>query len=171
LLLAGQTVFVDRATRYDNRAYLDALLRMIDELGLSDAVSFLGQRDDIPDLLAALDVLLVPSWEEPFGLVMVEAMAAGTPVIATIRGGPAEVIEDGRNGRLIPPHRPELWSKAVTELLSSADRRQRLAQAGRLTARQFDVDNYVAALTAIYHDAHSRRRPAGGPRRLSRLHR
>ena len=57
---------------------------------------FLGERDDVPDLLAAVDLLLVPSWEEPFGRSVVEAMAAGVPVLATDVGGPAEILRRRR---------------------------------------------------------------------------
>jgi glycosyltransferase involved in cell wall biosynthesis len=165
LLLVGQAKFVDRATRYDNRAYIASLQRTIKALGLEQSVSFVGQRDDIPDILCALDVLLVPSWEEPFGLVMVEAMAVGTPVVASSRGGPAEVIRDGENGRLVAPDRPEPWAAVATELLSRPGLRERMAQEGLLTAREFNRAGYVQTFAAIYHHALSQRPPAGGRRR------
>jgi glycosyltransferase involved in cell wall biosynthesis len=168
LELAGQAVFVHPGTRYDNRAYVASLHQAIEELGLEACVRFLGQRQDIPDVLSAIDVLLVPSWEEPFGLVMLEAMAVGTPVVATSRGGPAEVIRDGENGRLVPPDRPELWAEAVKEVLSIAPLRERMVNAGLLTARTFGSASYAEALTGIYHHALSQRRPTGGRRRSPR---
>jgi glycosyltransferase involved in cell wall biosynthesis len=168
LLLVGDAKFVDRATRYDNRAYIASLQRTIEALGLEQSVSFVGQRDDIPDVLCALDVLLVPSWEEPFGLVMVEAMAVGTPVVATSRGGPAEVIRDGENGRLVTPDRPEPWAAVATELLSSPGLRERMAQEGLVTAREFNRAGYVQTFAAIYHHVLSQRRSAGDRRCLRR---
>jgi glycosyltransferase involved in cell wall biosynthesis len=83
LLLVGSPKFVSGAARYDNRAYAQALDRLTESLGLGDDVMFLGERDDIPQILRAVDVVLVPSWEEPFGLAIIEAMAMEVPVIAT----------------------------------------------------------------------------------------
>lgn len=160
LVLAGETKFVNRATRYDNRAYLASLKRLITTLGLESCVHFLGQRDDMPDLLASLDVLLVPSWEEPFGLVMVEAMAVGTPVVATNVGGPPEIIRDGVNGRLVPPERPDLWAAAVSGLLLDPGRRQRMAGEGLLTARGFRPEAYAAAHADIYRSFPRRAGPS-----------
>jgi glycosyltransferase involved in cell wall biosynthesis len=153
LLLVGQTLFVDRATRYDNRAYLESLKRTIGDLGLDRCVRFLGQRDDVPDLLSALDVLLVPSSEEPFGLVILEAMAAGTPVVATNRGGPGEIIRDGVSGRLVTPDRTEPWARAVAELLSSAQLREQIVREGLLTAHRFSIPHYVESFEAVYREA------------------
>lgn len=153
LLLAGKAMFVDRATRYDNRAYMASLQRTIADLGLERCVRFLGQREDVPELLSALDLLLVPSSEEPFGLVILEAMAAGTPVVATSRGGPAEIIGNGENGRLVTPDRPEAWATVVTELLSSARVREQIVREGLLTARRFSIPHYATSLEAIYREA------------------
>ncbi|HVD56187.1 MAG TPA: glycosyltransferase, partial [Thermoleophilaceae bacterium] len=71
LLLVGGVAFAGKAVRYDNRSFLRALGRLVDELGLRRAVHFLGQRDDVPELLRALDLSVLPSWDEPFGLVTV----------------------------------------------------------------------------------------------------
>lgn len=160
LVLAGETKFVERATRYDNRGYAASLRRLVADLGLEDAVRFLGQRDDMPAVLASLDVLLVPSWEEPFGLVAVEAMAAGVPVVATRTGGPPEVIEDGHNGRLVAPRQPALWAAAAGDLLARTADRERIVAAGRRTARRFDHATYVAAVVESYGDALRARTPS-----------
>jgi glycosyltransferase involved in cell wall biosynthesis len=152
LVLAGETKFMARATRYDNRAYFDALTREIVDLGLQDAVRFLGQRDDVARVMTALDVVLIPSTEEPFGLVMLEAMAAGTPVVATDIGGPAEVIVDGENGRLVPPGHPERWAQVIAELLRDPATCHRLVGAGCQTVRRFSLDAYAKALVEAYVD-------------------
>ena len=118
LLLVGEAKFVSRATRYDNRSYLRRLHETVAELGLGDAVRFLGEREQVPDILRACDVALLPSWEEPFGRAVVEAMAMGTPVIATSVGGPAEIIRDGVDGVLVAPRRTDELAAAIIELLA-----------------------------------------------------
>ena len=108
--------------RYDNEAFLESLRRLAAQLGVADRVAFLGEREDVPDILAALDLLLVPSWEEPFGRVVIEAMSMSVPVIATNVGGPAEVVRDGEDGILLPPGRPATWAAVAFELLSDPGR-------------------------------------------------
>ena len=76
-------------------------------LDLADAVHFLGQRQDVPDLLNAMDIFVLPSYSEGVSLALLEAMAAGLPVIATAVGGLPEVVTDGDNGLLIPPRDAE----------------------------------------------------------------
>jgi glycosyltransferase involved in cell wall biosynthesis len=153
LVLAGGTTFTSRATRFDNRTYLAGLERLVAELGLDRHVHFLGPCDDVSAVLASLDVLLVPSWEEPFGLVMVEAMAAGTPVMATSVGGPPEVITDRVDGRLVPPEQPAPWADAAADLLDDAADRDRLVTAGRETARRFAPDAYAEAVVDVWASA------------------
>ena len=113
LLLVGRIMFPGRGVRHDNRAYLRELHRLVDELGLHGAVHFLGQRDDAPAILRALDLSLLPSWNEPFANVMLESMAVGTPLVVSDVGGAPELVDDGVSGRLLPPHRPDLWATAL----------------------------------------------------------
>jgi L-malate glycosyltransferase len=151
LLLVGEPKFVARATRYDNRAYLRGLHETVAELGLGDAVRFLGEREDVPAILRACDVALLPSWDEPFGRVVVEAMAMGTPVVATSVGGPAEIIRDGVDGVLVPPRRPEALASAVVELLNDQTRRQEVGIAARTAAiGRFGRDRHAAGVSALY---------------------
>ena len=153
LLLAGETKFVGRSVRFDNRAFLARLRERIARDGLEEAVSFLGERADVPTVLRALDVLLVPSWEEPFGRVVVEAMAMGTPVIATARGGPAEIVDDRRTGRLVAPRRPDLWAEAIEELLGDDAGRAAMASAARGEVGRFAIAACVDALLEEYRRA------------------
>src|SRR6202011_1410755 len=106
LLLVGSAKFVDPATRFDNQGYVAHLQALVADAGLSARVSWLGEREDVPELVRALDILLLPSWEEPFGRALIEAMALGVPVVSTNVGGPPEIIEDGREGYLLPPRGP-----------------------------------------------------------------
>jgi glycosyltransferase involved in cell wall biosynthesis len=154
LLLAGEEKFVDRATRYDNRAYRAALEQSIATLGLRDAVRFLGEVDDVPAVMRALDVLLVPSWEEPFGRSVVEAMAMELPVLATEVGGPAEVITSGDDGLLLPPRRPKAWADAAVALLADKPASAAMGASARRTAvarfgRERCADQVLAAYQAV----------------------
>ena len=160
LLIVGEAKFVDAATRYDNPAYVARLRETIARRGLDGRVRLLGERDDVPAVLRALDVLLVPSWEEPFGRVVLEGMAMGVPVLATRTGGPAEIVTDGRDGLLLPPRAPGAWATALEQVIGDARLRDALARAGRRRAADFSPDRHVAAVLAAY-DASARapRRP------------
>jgi glycosyltransferase involved in cell wall biosynthesis len=96
------------------------------DLGLSDAAHFLGDRKDIPDLLAALDLLIVSSKTESFPNVILEAMAVGRPVVATRVGGTPEVIEDGRTGFLVPPGNSDALAERAVSLLRNPSLRQEI---------------------------------------------
>ena len=78
--------------------------RRVGDSGLSDRIRFLGYRTDVPDLFSAMDIFVHASTKpEPFGMVILEAMAARRPVVATNIGGPPEILEGGRCGILVPP--------------------------------------------------------------------
>lgn len=154
LLVVGEPKFVARATRYDNVAYLRSLHQLADELGISHAVHFLGQREDVHELIATLDVLLAPSWEEPLGRTVLEAMACGTAVVATNVGGPAEVITDGIDGRVLPPRRPDAWGRVLGELLHDRGIREAMAERARAqVVARFGRVAYSERLIAIYEQA------------------
>ena len=151
LLVVGESRFTSAATRYDNRQFEDRLRSLADDLDLGGAVQFLGNRDDVAEVLRALDVLLVPSWEEPFGRVVAEGMAMGAAVVATSVGGPAEVITDGVDGRLVPPRQPELWAEVVGDLLAEPATRARMGAAARRRAEHgLGVASHVAAVLDAY---------------------
>jgi len=96
--------------------------------------------DDAPGLLRHLDVLVLPSREEPFGTVLAEAMAVGTPVVATRVGGLAEVVDDGVTGRLVEPGAPERLAEAVLDVLAH---RTEMGAAARRRAARFNTADYV----------------------------
>jgi glycosyltransferase involved in cell wall biosynthesis len=96
--------------------------------------------ENAPGLMRHLDVLVLPSYEEPFGTVLAEAMAVGTPVVATRTGGLPEVVRDGVTGRLVAPGDPPGLAAAVLEVLS---RREEMGAAARVHASRFDIDRYV----------------------------
>ncbi|MDQ3586764.1 MAG: glycosyltransferase family 4 protein [Actinomycetota bacterium] len=154
LLLVGTARFVSRATRYDNQAYVRRLQDLVDAHGVRDQVRLLGERPDVPAILRAVDLLLVPSWEEPFGRVVVEAMAMGVPVLATSVGGPSEVLRSEIDGVLLPPRHPELWAAEIAGLLDDPQRRSSLGVSARKRALQrFSLTAHVDAVLAAYRAA------------------
>lgn len=154
LLLVGEAKFVSGATRYDNRGYLSDLYALADELGVAHAVAFLGERDDVPAVLAACDLALLPSWEEPFGRSVAEAMAMGLPVLATSVGGPSEVVDDGLTGRLLPPGEPALWAMTAAKLLRDPPARGAMGVRARAAVlERFVPARHAAEMLAAYRDA------------------
>jgi glycosyltransferase involved in cell wall biosynthesis len=99
-----------------------------------------GWVDPGAGVMPHLDVLVLPSHAEPFGTVLAEAMAAGTPVVATTVGGLPEVVTDGVDGVLVPPGRPDALADGVLRVL---ERRDELGANARLSARRFDADGYA----------------------------
>ena len=112
----------------------------------ASGVESYGWIDDAAGVMDQLDVLVVPSREEPFGTVLAEAMNAGTPVVATRVGGLAEVVEDGVTGRLVAPGDPAALASAVTEVLA---RRDEMGAAGRERARRWHADAYADRLAQL----------------------
>ena len=151
LLLIGSAKFLASATRFDNEAYVARLHELAAAAGLAERVSFLGERDDLPELVRALDVLLLPSWEEPFGRALIEAMALAVPVIATNVGGPPEIIEDGREGFLLAPREPQAWADAIARLAGDHELAARMGAAGRHRVEQrFTAEHHAAAVLELY---------------------
>ena len=153
LVIAGSTKFTAEATRFDNRAYLEGLHSLVADLGLDGSVRFVGERDDVPQVLAAIDLLLLPSWEEPFGRAIVEALAMGVPVLATEIGGPREVVRDGVEGRLLDPRDPAPWAGAAAELLGDRAQLAAMGERARERARAFGVDAHVESIRQAYEMA------------------
>jgi glycosyltransferase involved in cell wall biosynthesis len=163
LLLIGSAKFVARSTRFDNEAYVARMRSLIAAARLGDRVSWLGEREDVPELMRALDVLLLPSWEEPFGRALIEAMSLGVPVVATNVGGPPEIVEDGREGYLLAPRDPAAWARAIARIAESPARAAEMGRAGRLRVEQsFTLERQVAATLAVYEDALVRLRERAG---------
>ena len=125
--------------------------------GLGETVRFTGWRytpADMPDVYRALRVLVLPSSQpEPFGLVLLEAMAAGVATIATAHGGPAEIVVDGETGTLVPPRDPQAMATAIGDLLADPDRARAMGRAGRdRVERFFDLRRTVERIQAVYDE-------------------
>jgi glycosyltransferase involved in cell wall biosynthesis len=120
----------DRETKYE-----DGLHRLSEKLSLSDRVDFLGQRDDVPELLAQAGIFCQPNTEpEPFGIVYIEALQTSLPIVATNLGGAAEIV-DSTCGLLVPPDDPAALATALRSLITDPALRQRLSQSGPARAQ------------------------------------
>jgi glycosyltransferase involved in cell wall biosynthesis len=134
-----------------------AVERLISELGLSDRVELAGWQDDVAQALSTLDIMVSPSRSEPFGLVILEAMAAGVPVIATASEGALEILDDGSTARLVPIGDPNELASAIVQLLDQPKERQRLAEnARRAVETRFSIAKMVDAVEAEYLNILSR---------------
>jgi len=130
-----------------------ALETRIAHLGLGDRVHLLGFRSDVPDLLAGSDLFVLPSLFEGLPLSILEAMAAGKPVVATAIGGNDEAVVDGATGLLVPPGDPRALADAIRALLRDPERRRRLGEAGRRRAEaEFSAPAMVRRVAAVYDE-------------------
>jgi glycosyltransferase involved in cell wall biosynthesis len=120
-------------------------------LGVSDAISFLGWQPDLEPFRARWDVFVSSSLNEGSPASVVEAMAAGLPVVATTAGDTPELVEHGRTGWICPMADPACLAQRVVELLSSEEMRLAMGHAGRRRAEQsFSIQRMVDSITAIY---------------------
>jgi glycosyltransferase involved in cell wall biosynthesis len=159
LLLIGSAKFVARSTRFDNEAYVAGLRAEVARAGLEDRVDWLGERDDVPELVRALDILLLPSREEPFGRALIEAMALRIPVIATSVGGPPEIVDDGEQGYLLAPEQPQAWAQAIARIAGNPPLAQAMGRAGReRVERAFSAERHAAKVLEAYERALARTR-------------
>ena len=125
---------------------------------LGEAVRFLGARDDMPDLYAASDAVVLPSWSEALPTALMEAAAAGRPVVATRVGGIPEVVEHDRTGLLVPPGDAAALADAVVRLVDDPPRAQAWGAAARTRAREsFGIDRQVQRTLALWDRVMSRR--------------
>ena len=127
------------------------LQRAIRAAGLDKCVRLLGYRADVPALLAAMDIFVLPSHREGMPLALLEAMAASLPAIATNVGGCCEVIESGQNGLLVPPGRPDILAEAICCLAGDADLRRSFGSAASRTVEErFSIDRMVRQMEELY---------------------
>jgi glycosyltransferase involved in cell wall biosynthesis len=135
----------------DDHGLRKELERLAGSLGLSNRVLFVGFQDDVVPYLDAMDLFVLASVDEGFGIVLLEAMASGKPVVATTVDGPPEIVEDGLSGLLVPPRDPEALSKALVELLKDPRRRASMGKRGRERVEAFfSLDSQMRALTDLY---------------------
>lgn len=131
---------------------MDDFKKRVAALGLSETCIFPGVRMDMPNVYPLLDLFVLPSLREPFGLVLLEAMASNIPVIATAAGGPMDFIRSGVNGILVSPADPMKLAEQIDMMLSNTGRSRTLAERGYETViSSFDVHETVRKIEEIYH--------------------
>jgi glycosyltransferase involved in cell wall biosynthesis len=134
------------------RFYMDRFRKEVRDAGLENKLTINDFRADMPDVFAAFDVFVLPSiLPEPFGLVVIEAMASGKPVVATAPGGPSETVVDGETGFLVPPSDASAMVQALEVLLADPQRRVSMGDAGRRRAcEMFSLPRYVTEFEELY---------------------
>jgi glycosyltransferase involved in cell wall biosynthesis len=129
--------------------YEDEVRALVPALGLERWVTFAGHVPDARPYVAAMDVLVSASENEPFGIVLAEALAQGVPVVAVADAGPREIVDHDSTGLLVPSPDPALLAAAVGDLLADEPRRRRMGEAAREAARRrFGVETMTLALEA-----------------------
>jgi L-malate glycosyltransferase len=145
LLIVGAPAF------NNEHEYLQLLKQTVTEMSLSEHVQLLGARDDVPDILRSFDLLVVNSASEACSLVILEAMASGTPVLATSTGGTPEIIEHRKNGWLVTYRNDnELASGLLTVLGDSRTRAQLGAQGLRDVAARYSIPRFMTEMQGYY---------------------
>jgi D-inositol-3-phosphate glycosyltransferase len=140
----------------------ESLALLSDRLGIADVVRFVPPvaQATLAEWYAAADLVAVPSYNESFGLVAVEAQASGTPVVAAAVGGLTTVVENGRSGVLVDTHRAEDWADALANLVHDRALRETLARGAVEQARRFSWDVTAEQTLATYERARSLMREA-----------
>ena len=138
---------------------LDSMRRLAGRLGVSGRVRFTGwlAAGDLAEELANASIVAVPSlWPEPFGLVGIEAFAAGRPVVASATGGIGDWLQEGISGLFVPPGDAAALARTLNELLADPDRQREMGRAGaRSVAERFTPEHHISALLEAYRAAHS----------------
>jgi glycosyltransferase involved in cell wall biosynthesis len=141
LILAGRA----------EEAYLKRIKNLCDELNVSDRVIFAGHINDIPSFLNAIDILVFPTLTEAFSRVILEAMAAAKPVIATDTGGNPEAVIDGKTGYIVPTKNTAAFAEKITELINNKEKSRYMGMAGRKRVeKKFDVKGIVRQVEEVY---------------------
>jgi len=133
-----------------NTVFLDELKSEIGASPYAGRFHFTGVRNDIPELMKAMDIVVVPSWLEAFGRVVVEGMTAGCAVIGTTVGGIPEIITHGRTGLLVPPKNAQALSEAILRLAGDPSLCQALSVEAQRTVERFDCVHHVEKIVTLY---------------------
>lgn len=165
-LLRAATQFAGQPLRFmlvgdgEDRA---ALMALACELGIAEQVIFTGFRHDVPRLLSATDVVVLPSLWEGLPICLLEAMAAGRPVVASAVDGSVEVVQPGQTGLLVPPDHPEALAGAIAFLRANPHARERLGARGQERVRQlYALTDMLHATGAVYMELAQARAPRRG---------
>jgi glycosyltransferase involved in cell wall biosynthesis len=132
-------------------AYTDALHGEIGRLNIGDRFHLLGFRDDPAQIMSEIDILVHPAGNESFGRIVVEAMAAGLPVVGVASGGVGEIVQDGETGLLAQPDQPQQLADLVERLVRDPALRQEMGSAGRaLAIGRYSLEAYATGIQKVY---------------------
>ena len=132
---------------------LKKLTGLSNSLGIAEKVEFLGFQINPYKFMSKADVFVLSSLYEGFGNVIVEAMACGTPVVSTdCKSGPNEIIEDGKNGLLVPVQNPKALAEAILKLLNSKELREKFSEAGKKHAEDFTIERKTKEYEKLFED-------------------
>ena len=120
------------------------------KLGLDKTAIFTGYREDVPRLVATIDVFALASWHEGLSIALIEAMALGKAPVVTRAGGLPEVVQDGTSGLVVPPGDPSALARAILSLLGDRELRERLRRAACRRAADFDIRHAVRRIEEVY---------------------
>jgi glycosyltransferase involved in cell wall biosynthesis len=130
-------------------------------MGVEDRVQFLGWRDDVHEIMPMMDVFVLPSMMEGMGRALVEAMAAGKPVIGSRVGGIPDLVKDGYNGLLVEPGDVSGLAKAIQKLVADENLRRTMGERGRAMAPAYSVEKMVEKINGLYMSLLEKRRHRG----------
>ncbi len=135
----------------EHKQYRQELLDITQALNLEDKVIFTGSRKDIPQIMNAIDLFVLPSLREPFGIVIIEAQACGKPAIGTLVGGIPEAMKEGDTGILVKPGDSEGLARAILSLLSNRKKMQMMGAAGRKRVEElFSTERMIEKTEQLY---------------------
>jgi len=143
-----------------DRRYEESLRELVRSLGIDKHVHFAGFQESVYPYLAALTLYVQPALMEGFGIAVLEAMAIGKPVVATMAGGLPEIVDHEKTGLLVPPGNPDGLAAAVLALLQDPARAAAMGQAGRSRAALFSVETMMEQLTQVYGAVVGKAEPA-----------
>ena len=143
----------DKSPQKEHREFLETLIAKLD---LGGSVTMPGWQDDIPSLLSSLTLFVSAARSEPFGLSIVEAMAAGVAIVAAASEGALEIVEDGLSGKLVPVDDPESLAEAINNLLDDPLERSRLGRNAQLAAQRFSLARMASDTEQVYREVLAR---------------
>ena len=144
-------LIVGRAENEEDHQRELKLRGLVKRFGLSGIVLFLGYRKDMPDIMTALSFLVVATEAEPFGRVVLEALASGRPVVGTESGGTPEVVKEGENGFLVPPKNAQAMASAMMRLLGSPTEAKQMGERGRQKILSgFTIETHTRKIEHLY---------------------
>lgn len=139
----------------ESKRYADGYSRnqLLSEIAHDPRILYVGYRSDIENIYCSADIVTVPSrWQEPFGLINIEAGAARRPVVASRVGGIPEVIRDGENGLLFDPDHPASFAAAIRQLVEDKALRLRMGARARAVVEEEFTTKPIHALEALYEE-------------------